>query len=253
MKQSNTYVLLYTIAVTSICGALLAVAAIGLKPRQDANIAFEKRQNILATVMKIEDKSKVDEIYKKRVKAYVLDYNGEIVKNQEAEKIDIAAEYKKEKSKRLLPIYEIVDEKDPQKTDFYVIPVYGFGLWDNIWGFISLKGDFNTINGVKFKHKAETPGLGARIESNEVQSRFEGKQIFDKGGRLVAVKMMKGEHGGGKSSVDYYKENAHQVDGMSGATLTGAGVNNMMNDYLQCYEKFIKVKSGSKVSLLDYN
>ena len=91
----------------------------------------------------------------------------------------------------------------------------------------------NTVQGVKFQHAGETPGLGARIETDEdVQDRYKGKTIYDNG-KLVSVTMMKGE---GKD----YSSNSHQVDGLSGATLTAKGVNNMLQDYFVAYENYMK-------------
>ena len=95
-----------------------------------------------------------------------------------------------------------------------MLPVYGYGLWNNIWGFVALQADLNTIQGVKFQHAGETPGLGARIETDQdVQDRYKGKTIYDQG-KLVSVTMMKGEG-------NDYSDDPHQVDGMSGATLDG--------------------------------
>ena len=51
MRQSNTYILLYSAAITVVCGGLLAFAAVSLKPMQDANIAMEQKKNILASVL----------------------------------------------------------------------------------------------------------------------------------------------------------------------------------------------------------
>lgn len=121
--------------------------------------------------------------------------------------------------------------------------MYGFGLWDNIWGFVALKGDLETINGVNFDHKSETPGLGARITTEEIQSRFVGKKIYDKTMDLVAVQMMKGEGN------DYSNE-PHKVDGMSGATITGKGLSDMIVDYLACYNGFIQSKRKSSTAYL---
>jgi Na+-transporting NADH:ubiquinone oxidoreductase subunit C len=113
--------------------------------------------------------------------------------------------------------------------------VYGYGLWNDIWGFIALESDMNTIRGVKFDHKGETPGLGARIQSDaELQDRYKGKSIYE-GEKLVSVTMMKGEG-------NDYSNDKHKVDGMSGATLTAKGVNNMLSDYLSSYESYLKKK-----------
>ena len=67
----------------------------------------------------------------------------------------------------------------PRGKHFYVIPVRGKGLWGPVWGYISLESDMNTIYGVSFGHKGETPGLGAEIETTEFQQQFIGKKIFD--------------------------------------------------------------------------
>lgn len=238
MQQSNLYIVFYTAALTVICGLTLALAALGLKPYQDDNILQEKKQNILATVMKVNNRQEAKELYDKRVKSYVIDNEGKIIDGLVAENLVVGAEYKKPAKERKLPVYEIINENNPDKADFYVFPIYGFGLWNNIWGYISLKGDLNTINGVKFEHAGETPGLGARIASEEIQKRFVGKEVFEQE-KLVSVQMMKGEG-------NDFSSDKHKVDGMSGATITGKGVNQMMLEYLACYEKFIKAKNQKK-------
>lgn len=243
MRQSNLYIILYTAALTVICGVVLAVAAEGLKPRQQANIALEQKRNILSTVLTLDKDANVSEIYQKRVKAYVVKPDGSVVEGKNAEEVNVVEEYKKPADQRLLPVYEIVSESDPNKSDFYVLPVYGYGLWNNIWGYVSLKSDLNTINGVSFQHAGETPGLGARITTEEVQQRYVGKKIFD-GPTLASVQMMKGEG-------NDYSDNPHKVDGMSGATLTGKGINNMLMDYFKSYENFFKSKSKSNTQAIN--
>ncbi len=240
MRQSNLYILLYAAAITVVCGGLLALASEGLKERQQANIELERKANILSTVIEVNDNINVAEVYSKRVKSYVVDYNGNIVEGVEAAAVNVEAEYKKPAQDRKLPVYEFRSEANPEKIEFVVIPVHGFGLWDKIWGYIALQSDFNTIQGVVFQHKGETPGLGARIASEEIQQRYKGKKVFE-GSELVSVTMMKGE------GFDYSGD-AHKVDGMSGATLTGKGVNNMLKDYLTCYVNYFnKLKQQTGV------
>ena len=112
-----------------------------------------------------------------------------------------------------------------------VLPVFGYGLWNNVWGFVALESDFNTVRGVKFAHAGETPGLGARIESEEIQGRYKQKVIFENSD-VVSIVMQKGE---GKD----YSSDKHKVDGMSSATLTAKGVNNMLLDYFTCYKNYL--------------
>lgn len=231
MRQSNTYIIVYSAILTIVCGGLLALAAEGLKERQQANIAHEQKANILSTVMTLKETDNVEAIYAKRVKAFVIDFNGTVQDGLIAKDIIIAAEYKKTPQERKLPVYEFSSESDSTKVEAVVLPVFGYGLWNSIWGFVALKEDFNTVQGISFKHAGETPGLGARIESEEIQNRYKEKTIFQNGS-VISIVMQKGE---GK---DYGKDK-HKVDGMSSATLTAKGVNNMLLDYFTCYKNYL--------------
>ena len=235
MRQSNSYIVLYATAITVVCGGLLAFASVSLKDKQDANIAMEQKKNILSSVITLNEGDNITELYSSQVKGFVIDYNGNVKEGMTPEQVELAKEYKKAPADRLLPLYEFMSHTDPTKVEYVVMPVYGYGLWNNIWGFVAVKSDFSTIQGVKFQHAGETPGLGARIESEEIQERFKGKTIFDNG-KLTSVVIQKGE---GQD----YSSAPHKVDGMSGATLTGKGVNNMLKDYLACYENFLKKNS----------
>jgi Na+-transporting NADH:ubiquinone oxidoreductase subunit C len=220
---------------------LLAFASISLKDKQDENIALEQKENILSSVMTLDENANIQELYARKVKAFVIDYEGNVKPGLAPEQIVVAAEYKKAPKDRLLPVYEFRNESDSSKVDYAVLPVYGYGLWNNIWGFVAVRSDFNTIQGVKFQHAGETPGLGARIDTEEIQERFKDKTIFENG-TLVSVKMQKGEG-------HDYSNDKHKVDGMSGATLTGKGVNNMLADYLACYERYLKKNSSQGTAL----
>lgn len=223
---------MYAAILTIVCGGLLAFASESLKEKQQENIALEQKENILSTVMVLKDEDNAAEIYAARVKAFVVDYNGNEVAGKKTTDVDVAAEYKKPTKERLLPVYEFRSETDSSKIEYVVLPIHGFGLWDRIWGYVALQSDFNTIQGAVFQHKGETPGLGARIASEEIQDRYKNKQVFE-GEQIASVEMMKGEG-------NDYASQAHKVDGMSGATLTAKGVNNMLKDYLACYENYIK-------------
>ncbi|MBL7870559.1 MAG: NADH:ubiquinone reductase (Na(+)-transporting) subunit C [Cyclobacteriaceae bacterium] len=240
MRQSNGYIVFYAAVLTIVCGGLLAFASQSLKPLQDANVELERKQNILSTVMEIKKGDDINAIYASKVKESVIDFQGNIKEGKKATDVDVAKEYKKLPEERLLPVYEFINETNPNKVDNVVLPLYGFGLWNDIWGFVALKSDLNTIQGVKFQHKGETPGLGARIESEEIQMRFKDKSIFD-GDVLKSVALQKGEG-------NDYSNDPHKVDGMSGATLTAKGVNNMFQDYLTCYKSYLK-KNQQNISL----
>ncbi len=237
-KNSSVYILMYTCIVTLVCGIALYVVSNLLKPTQDANIELDRKKSILSTILKLDDSwdaKKIESTYNARVKGYIIDFSGKVVEGKKITDISVDAENKKASKDRLYPVYEISSEKDASKVEYYVFAASGRGLWDKISSYISLKSDLNTINGIVFDHKAETPGLGARIKDDEaVYSRYAGKTIFE-GDKITPVIMMKGEG-------NDYSNNPHAVDGMSGATKTAVGVNDMLTDYLSAYENFIKSK-----------
>ena len=238
MRQSNLYIVFYASVLTIVCGGLLALASEGLKERQQFNIAQEQKKNILGTVMALPEGEDITQLYDENVSEFVVDYNGNIKEGVTPQELDLAAEYKKDPKDRLLPVYEFKNKENPSKVDNVVLPVHGFGLWNEIWGFVALESDLNTIRGVSFDHKGETPGLGARIQSDpEIALRYKGKTIYD-GSKLVSVNMMKGEGSD-------YGSDPHKVDGMSGATLTGKGVNNMLLDYFESYANYLKKKKAN--------
>lgn len=250
MQRSNTYIFTFIVALTMISAILLSLTNESLKDTQAANVAFEKRQFILTTFLgkeKIESMNpeQVNKMYDEVVDAAVINFNGDIVEMDPSE-VELAVEYKKPLEERLLPIYTI---KGSTGIDYFVLPAFGFGLWDNIWGYLALEKDMSTLKGVVFDHKGETPGLGARITTDEIQSRYVGKTIRDESGNLVSVTMMKGENGGGDKSIEAFKSEPHKVDGMSGSTLTGNGLNNMMSDYFKAYDNYFKKVKNQSTAL----
>ncbi|MHB1278954.1 MAG: NADH:ubiquinone reductase (Na(+)-transporting) subunit C [Bacteroidia bacterium] len=239
MQRSNTYILIYTIILTVFCGISLSLAKQALKPAQDEQIELQRKRNILSTFMTLEKTDDVNAIYTKRVKEYVINAEGQTLEGVSAGSISVEKESKKPVAERQLPVYEILKEGSADETEFYVVATFGKGLWDVISSYISIRSDGTTINGVVFNHKAETPGLGARIKDDEaVYSRYAGKELFDNG-KPVGVIMMKGEG-------NNYDGEKHKVDGMSGATLTGKGVNKMIIEYTEAYAKFLQSKSAGK-------
>jgi len=240
VQQSNAYVIGFAAALTVVLGGLLSLAAVGLKEKQKEAVILETKKQILSAVMPVEGRSKLDlaQVYDKRIKSIVVNYDGkEVTENANGnpivpEDVNISKEYKKSPEERLYPVFMFVSENDPNNVESYILPVYGFGLWDFIWGYLALEGDLATVKGVSFDHKAETPGLGARITDAEIQARFQGKKMLDESGQVKAVRMLKGEQNSNLS--------AHEVNGMSGATITANGVNDMLRNYMEYYKSYFK-------------
>lgn len=153
-----------------IVGSLLAFVASGLKPRIDENERFEKQQNILYAMgvnqnegdgdVSFVPTTTVEEQFSKFITSQLVLEGSEAVEKEDAYLIDVQKEIAKAKNGGNAELPLLIGEKDGEK--FYIIPMYGKGLWDAIWGYISLDENME-IKGVFFDHKGETPGLGSNI------------------------------------------------------------------------------------------
>ncbi|MEM0941327.1 MAG: NADH:ubiquinone reductase (Na(+)-transporting) subunit C [Bacteroidota bacterium] len=249
MRQSNLYVILFAAGLTIVFGGALSIASVGLKPLQEKQVEIDTKKKILGAVMdisKITDPNELLNLYNEKVTSIIVDINGNEVKEDEkgnslaAEKVNIQKNSKFLPEDRLYPVFMFSESGD--RVDAYIFPTFGSGLWDWISSYIALEKDLNTVLGIAFDHKGETPGLGARITDEKIQTRYIGKQIYNQQGELVSIKMLKGEGNTGL--------NEHQVDGMSGATITGKGVNAMLETYLGCYHAFIAKRKSQKTASL---
>jgi Na+-transporting NADH:ubiquinone oxidoreductase subunit C len=235
-KDSNRYIFLYSIILVVVVAAVLATAVSLLKPFLQRNVEIEKKLSILHSVQKAAEvenaKDKVAYIereYEKYITdSYVLNPFGARVEGS-AFAVNFATEMKKPLSERLLPVFVC---RNDDSTFLYVLPVRGVGLLGALWGYVALEQDANTIRGVVFDHKSETPGLGAEITHSKFQTQFVGKQIFD-GEVFTSIKVVKGGN---------TKGHIHEVDAMSGATNTSNGVQDMIYNGLSLYMSFLKTK-----------
>lgn len=227
--------------MTVISAVLLAMSSEGLKPFQDANVALEKRTNILASVKrKGLDKKSINDIYSKQVQELVINSKGDVLDGEKAFGIVLKEELAKHDADRKLPLY-IYTEKDGSK--YYVLPTQGTGLWGPIWGYVSVTSDFNTVYGAFFDHKGETPGLGAEIGNEPFQEQFTGKKILDENNQFVSVRVFKKGTSGSTAKVNY-------VDGISGGTITSKATDKMISDWLKLYlPYFEKSKTTETIAL----
>ena len=244
-SYSNTYIFIFSSIMVITVAAILSVAAMTLQPFQKKNVEINKKQNILTSI-NIESTAKnAEELYDKYIlESFAVNSKGEIKEGVDAFSVDMKKELAKPLEERSLPVFVSSLKESKQ----YIIPVYGKGLWGPIWGFIALETDLNTLKGTSFDHKTETPGLGARITSSEVSQRYNGKKLFDESGNLISISMLKGENNP-PSVLD-----EHHVDGMSGATLTANGMNEMLESYFSYYQPYInkiKKSAGKEMALLN--
>lgn len=227
-RNSNAYTFIFAIVTVVLVAASLAYAATSLKPLQDENIKNEKMQNIVSTIGIDVPRSEAGVSFRQYIKQELaLKGDGSVDENVNAFNIDLKKETKKPSEEQRFPIY--VAEKDG--NTFYIVPLYGAGLWDAIWGYLALDADKNTVIGASFDHKGETPGLGAEINQSWFEDEFKGKTLFNEKGDFISVKTVKG----GAEVGDM-----HGVDGISGGTITSDGVSNMIQERMQNYIPYLK-------------
>lgn len=232
--------------MTTIVAIILAFLALGLKPIHQKNEAIYNKKAILSAIadeipgdFKSITDDQVQGIFDSKITQEVVNMDGTVLTAQQvidagypggkAEDVDMKKEKKKPEAERILPIYTYTKDDG---SKLYILSVRGNGLWDEIWGNIALQSDKNTIAGVAFDHQGETPGLGAEIKDNPAwAAQFEGKTIYNESGDFVSIDVKKG---GGTKNLP------HAVDGITGATITADGVDEMLDRGLQYYEPFLK-------------
>jgi len=228
MKQfTNKYIFIFSTVMVVIVAALLSLAATLLQPAQEKNLEIEKKRSMLESIHVPAAKADAEELYNKYIsESFVINVKGETVDGVDAFSVVLKNEQKKPLEEQRLPVFRAVPD-DGEKV--IILPVEGKGLWGPIWGYISLKSDLNTIYGVTFDHKGETPGLGAEINTAKFEGMFTDKLLYQDG-VFVSIQV----HKGGANPAD-----AHGVDAISGGTITSKGLEKMLLDCLKKYNDYI--------------
>lgn len=228
MKQfSNRYIFIFSSVMVIAVATLLSLAATLLQPRQEKNLEIEKKKSMLESINIPATAENTEALYARYIKeSFVLNAKGDLVNGVDAFGVVLKLEQKKPVDKQLMPVFKA----SPDDGEMVIIlPVEGKGLWGPVYGYVSLKGDMNTIYGVTFDHKGETPGLGAEINTPLFESQFRGKKIFDND-KFVSIGVIKG---GAK------EEDLHGVDAISGGTITSKGLEKMLFDCIAKYNDFL--------------
>jgi len=245
--NSNRYTFIFAIVLVVVVAASLAFAATSLSERQSINHRAEKMQDILNSIgiktVEVEGQQVFlsRDLAEKNYERYIteelaLRSDGTVDESVRAFDVNLGQELKKPVDQQIFPLYIA----DVEGETYYIIPLYGSGLWDAIWGYISLKEDVNTIGGAIFDHKGETAGLGAEITKDWFQDSFIDEKILDKEGNLVGISVVKGYTGGNN-------KDDHAVDGISGSTLTANGVEDMIQERLRHYVPYFNENTNVKI------
>jgi Na+-transporting NADH:ubiquinone oxidoreductase subunit C len=224
------------LALCLVCSVAVSAAAVLLRPLQERNEALALKREILEVAGLYRPGEKVDVLFA-QVEARIVD----LATGEYAADIDPATFDQRKAARdpvlgvpvppgqdvasikrraRFAPVY-LVREGD--RPDLIILPVHGYGLWSTMYGLLALEGDGRTIAGLSFYEHAETAGLGSEITNPRWLGQWEGKSAVDDRG-VPRIRVVKG----GAAAADA----RYQVDGLSGATLTGNGVTNLMHYWL---------------------
>jgi len=237
VERGNVYTIFFAVVLCLISSSALTFVSKGLEPRKNFNMEIERQKNVLKAFgfdcagMK---QTEIAALYTKNIVESVSDKGGSIVQGKKP------ADIGKSEVGTLLPLYTYMSGNELKG---YAIPTSGQALWSKCYGYFALAKDLNTVQGITFYQHGETPGLGGEIESAWFQDNFKGKKIYDSSGTLRSITIVKGQ----VSTLADKSRHIHSVDGISGATMTGDGVNTFLRADLERYEAlFTNLRKGLK-------
>ncbi len=229
---------------------MVASATVLLREKQQRNKELERKRNVLIAAGIGSAKMTEAEIEAgfARVRPVIVDFTtGKIDTTVDAARYDMQRAAKApdtsipidpakdtallHRMPRYGVMYLLAGEKGVQTL---VLPISGLGLWSTIYGYISLQKDGKTVSGLTFYQHGETPGLGGEIDNPAWRRQWQGKVALGVTGEPV-IQVLRGKALPGSPGSE------HQVDGISGATITSRAVGNMVNFWLgdAAYGKFI--------------
>lgn len=236
-KESLKSVLTVALGLCIVCSVIVSSAAVVLKPQQEANKARDLKRNILMAGGLYDPELTVEEQFES-IEARLVDLDSGRFVEGETDAFDQRKASKDPSQSRAL-----TGDEDPAKIlrredravvylvnseagdlDRIILPVRGYGLWSTLYGFVALEADANTIVGLGFYEHGETPGLGGEVDNPSWKRKWSGKLAYRDG--EVAIEVLKGAVNPASSDA------AWQVDGLSGATLTTNGVENLVQYWL---------------------
>ncbi len=216
-KNKKKNVILFALLLSAVCSLMITVSAVGLKGLQDANMALDKKINILKAANLIEtvkpSKKDINALYDAHIKEVMVDSRGNIIETYVPDSLNLY----------------FFQENGAVKG--YILPINTRGLWGKIQGYLAFENDGQTVSGFSVFSHSETPGLGGEIESAWFQKNFKGKKILNSRNKFVSVGIAKGKAENLPKDVQ-----SNFVDGISGATLTGKYLSEGIKETLMKYD-----------------
>ncbi len=235
MRHDAPYTLAFCGAVCVVCAVLVSSAAVSLKEDQLRNAELDKQRNVLFAAGLAEPGEALDSEEVQRrfegVRQRVVDLATGEPTDVDPVGFDQAKAAKDPETSREAPpnrasvrrlpnhalVYEVFEDGEPVMT---VLPIEGYGLWSTLYGFLAVRRDGNTIGGITYYQHGETPGLGGEVDNPNWKALWPGRKIYDDSGSPT-IRVIKGQARSASQA-------PHQVDGLTGATITSNGVTNML-------------------------
>lgn len=261
-NDSTQKTLIVALLLCIVCSVIVSTASVMLKPAQVANKAKDFKINILKAgglyEKGIGEGKSIDDMFSQITTRLVDLDNGQYL-DASASGIDVNTydQRKASKDPKLSDKLSSADDiakissrekyakvylvRNGDEVEKLILPVKGYGLWSTMYGFISLSADLNTVSGLAFYEHGETPGLGGEIKNPSWVALWPGKKVYADDGSDVGLTVIKGKVNSSTPDAEY------KVDGLSGATITTKGVDNLVKFWMgnMGYAKFISnLKKG---------
>ncbi len=238
-KDSISKTITVTVLLCVVCSVVVSAAAVLLKPQQVSNKELDRKSNILSAAGISEPGKSVDELFA-QITTRIVDletgtFTDEVdpatydamkaakdpARSVKLDRQEDIASIKRQA--RYMPVYLV---QNGDQIDRIILPVHGYGLWSTLYGFLALEGDLNTVVGLGFYSHAETPGLGGEVDNPAWKALWPGKKVYEEGTMEPVLQLIKGNVNPSSPDAE------HQIDGLSGATLTSNGVSNLVKFWL---------------------
>ncbi len=248
-KDSTAGTITVALVLCIVCSVIVSAAAVMLKPAQVANKQLDFKRNILAAAGLLDSQKSVEEQFSQITTRLVSLESGTftdgdpdgfdplVAAKDPSQSRSLSSDEDLAKISRLEEVSEVYLVEKDGSIDKVILPIRGYGLWSTLYGFLALEADMKTVVGIGFYQHGETPGLGGEVDNPSWKAGWIGKEMFDSNGD-VAVNLIKGKAP---------EDSDHEIDGLSGATLTSKGVSNLVRFWLSdvAFGKFLtNLKEG---------
>jgi Na+-transporting NADH:ubiquinone oxidoreductase subunit C len=239
-RDSPKNALLVVLVTALVCSSLVSAAVVLLRPIQLNNQLLDQSRNIMqltglqAAGDELDDDEMLglyksvdrriinisDAVFDKAIDPNTFDkrkaVNDPELGVQIPAGLDLASLGRRS---RFAPVYIVWKDGELERM---ILPVRGAGMWSMLYGYIALESDLNTIAGMTFYEQNETPGLGDQITHVHWLEQWKGRRVFDEQGE-TRFRVSEGVVAAGSATSGY------EVDALTGATVTGNAVTNMMH------------------------